>query len=66
MEEKRKQKREEILNYRSKIGQEAFRKETDENEDLLNVFKNQPTQSQIQLWKQIFDDILKNVLKRSA
>ena len=64
-EEKRKQKREEIFNYRSKIGQEAFRKETDENEDLLNVFKNdQPIQSQIQLWKQTFDDILKKCFKK--
>ena len=64
-EEKQKQRREEIFNFRSKIGQEEFRKETDENEDLLNVFKNsQPIQIQIQSWKKTFDNILRKCFKK--
>ena len=32
--------REEVFNLKSKSGQESFFKETEENEDLLNSFKN--------------------------
>ena len=64
-EEQEKPKREEILNFRSKIGQELFRKETESNEDLLNCFKNNyPFDSQIKTWKKEFDDILKKCFKK--
>ena len=64
-EHQEKPKREEIFNFRSKVGQEAFKKETEVNEGLLNCFRNnQPFEVQIKNWKQCFDDILKKCFKK--
>ena len=51
-------KREEIFNFRNRVGQEASKNETDTNEDPLNCFRsNQPFKAQIKIWKQYFDGI---------
>ena len=53
-EQQEKPKREEIFNFRSKAGQEAFKNETEINEDLLNCFRNnQPFEVQIKIWKNV-------------
>ena len=53
-ENQEKPKREEIFNFRNRVGQEAFKNETDTNEDL----------AQIKIWKQCFDGILKKCFKK--
>ena len=64
-ENKEKPEREEIFNFRSKVGQEAFKNETESNESLLDCFKtNQPFEVQMRVWKQNFDDILKKCFKK--
>ena len=45
---------EQIFNFRSQVCQEAFKNETDTNEDL----------AQIKIWKQCFDGILKKCFKK--
>ena len=57
-------RREEMLNLRNKACQEAFREETDKNQDLLNCFKKDfPFEKQFNEWKDIFDNILKKCFK---
>ena len=57
-ENQEKPMREEIFNFRNRVGQEASKNETDTNEDLLNCFRNnQPFKAQIKIWKQYFDGI---------
>ena len=57
--------REEVFNLKSKSGQEAFFKETEENEDLLNSFKdNLSINIQSLRWKKIFTDILHKCFRK--
>ena len=64
-EGREKPKREEILNLRNRVCQEAFKVETENNEDLLNCFKNNFTiEEQFEQWKQIFDNILQKCFKK--
>ena len=64
-EGKEKVKREEILNFRNRVCQEAFKKETENNKDLLECFKNNSSiDVQFDHWKQIFDDILNRCFKK--
>ena len=49
-----KPKREEIFNLRNKVCQEAFRKETENNQDLINCFQSKlPVEKQFIKWKRM-------------
>ena len=61
-EDEEKPKREEIFNFRSKIGQETFQRETEKNQNLLDCFdNNKPIEIQIEKWKDSFENILKKM-----
>ena len=63
--EKHATKREEMLNLRNKINQEAFWRETEQNQDLLKCFdENIPFHTQATNWKNTFDNILKKCFKK--
>ena len=60
-----KPKREEIYNLKNKVCQEAFREETDKNNDLLKCFENnKPFKTQCIRWKNTLDDIIKKCFKK--
>ena len=64
-EDEEKPKREEIFNFRSKIGQETFQRETEKNQNLLDCFdNNKPIEIQIEKWKDSFENILKKCFKK--
>ena len=57
--------REEIFNLKSRVGQKAFFEETDRNEDLMNIFKNNLSiNSQAYKWKKIFNDSIQKCFKK--
>ena len=57
--------RDEIFNLKSRSGQKAFFEETDKNEELMNIFKNNLSiNSQAYKWKKIFNDILQKCFKK--
>ena len=61
----RKPKREEIYNFRNRVCQEAFRLETENNEDILKCFENNfAIDKQFKNWKHCFDNILKRCFKK--
>ena len=61
----RKPKREEIYNFRNRVCQEAFRLETENNEDILKCFDNDfAIDKQFKNWKHCFDNILKRCFKK--
>ena len=60
-----KPRREEILNLKNKAGQEAFFKETEKNQELIDCFtNNQPFEAQCRQWKNIFDNIIRKCFKK--
>ena len=60
-----KPEREEIYNLRNKVCQEAFRKETDENQELLNCFLSKlPIEKQFKKWKEVFDTIISKCFRK--
>ena len=60
-----KAKREEIYNLKNKVCQEAFRKETDENQELLKCFTSKlPLEKQFKQWKQVFDNIISKCFRK--
>ena len=64
-EGKEKPNREEIFNLRNRKCQEAFRVETENNEELINCFKNNLSiEEQFNSWKQILDNILGKCFKK--
>ena len=64
-EGKEKPKREDIFNLRNRVCKEAFRAETETNEELLNCFNNNlKIDQQFEIWKQSFDDILRKCFKK--
>ena len=60
-----KPKREEIYNLRNKVCQEVFRKETENNQDLLKCFTSKlPLEKQFIKWKRIFDHIISKCFRK--
>ena len=62
---KRKPERREMFNLKNKICQQAFKKETEENSKLLEVFQNDlPFEKQSKNWLHNFDSILHKCFKK--
>ena len=61
-----KPKRVEILNLKNRVCQDAFREETDKNQDLLDCFSNNLSfEAQSKKWVRTFNNILKNCFKKT-
>ena len=61
----KKPKREEILNLKNKVCQEAFREETEKNKELLECFQSKfSLEKQFKKWKSIMDGIISKCFRK--
>ena len=57
--------RQELFNFKNKVCQEAFKKETEDNEELLNCFQNElPLEKQSKKWLKTFNTILHKCFRK--
>ena len=62
-----KPEREEILNLRNRVGQEAFHEETEKNQELLECFDNNlPLKTQSMKWKKAFNNVLHKCFRKTV
>ena len=61
----RKPVRQELFNFKNKVCQDAFKKETEDNEELLKCFQNElPLEKQSKKWLKTFNTILHKCFRK--